>query len=407
MAFGIAGMASMGISVAAIFWIFLPIVKIDVGKGEKLLAVQEGSHGIVAVVDRPSDHDRRIKVDNYYTLGGLASRDNELLQGQLPLLLHPAPKRVLHIGSATGISPSGALSFPVERVVAVELIPEVTDMARVYFAEANRHLYGDPRVESVNADGRNYLLGTRERFDVIVADLFIPWHAGTGSLYAEEQFALARSRLAPGGLFCQWLPLYQLSPEEFRMIVATFLRVFSQTTLWRGDFFADRPIVALIGHPDALPIDLDKLERRLNHFRRSGELQQKIFRDIAGVMMLYAGDLSQVADQFREYPINTDDRPLIEYLAPRIVGRHGQAPAEGKQWLTGLTLASFYRELQNNTLDKPDSIFPDQTVRHRQYRLAGEFFYNFNVLMAMGQTEMAAKTLDRVVELVPESLYRE
>jgi hypothetical protein len=138
-----------------------------------------------------------------------------------------------------------------------------------------------------------------------------------------------------------------------------------------------------------------------------GELHQKIFRDIAGVMMLYAGNPSQVADQFKDSPINTDDRPLIEYLAPRIVGRQGQAPAEGKQWLTGLTLASFYRELQNSTLDKPDPIFPDQTVRHRQYRLAGEFFYNFNVLMAMGQTEMAAKTLEHIVELVPEELYRQ
>jgi spermidine synthase len=405
--FGIAGVAGIGISLTATFWAVLPIVKIDVGKGEKLLAVQEGSHGIVAVVDRPSEHDRRIKVDNFYTLGGLASRDNELLEGQLPLLLHPAPKKVLHIGSATGISPAGALSFPVERVVAVELIPEVIQLASVYFADANRHLYDDPRVETVIADGRNYLLGTRERFDVIVADLFIPWHAGAGYLYSREQFALAKSRLADGGLFCQWLPLYQLSPDEFRLILATFLRVFPQATLWRGDFFADKPIVALIGHPDGRPLDLLELEQRLRRLRESGELRQKIFRDLAGVLMLYAGNLSASAERYAHVPSNTDDRPLLEYLAPRIVGRHGQAPVKGKEWFVGSTLASFYRELHADTLEKPDAIFPEQTLRHRQYQMAGEFFYNFNVLMALGQTELAGKSLEYVVDLVPEELYRE
>jgi spermidine synthase len=383
------------------------LVKVDRAKGETLLAVQEGSHGIVAVVDRPSIHDRRIKVDNYYTLGGLASRDNELLQGQLPLLLHPSPKAVLHIGSATGISPAGALSFPVKRVVAVELIPEVTDLARLYFADANRRLYDDPRVEAVIADGRNYLLGTRERFDVIVSDLFIPWHAGTGYLYSQEQFVLAKSRLADGGIFCLWLPLYQLSPDEFRMIVATFLRVFPQTTLWRGDFFADKPIVALIGHPDERPINLVDLEQRLTGLRESGELRQKIFRDLAGVLMLYAGNLSGASKRYADVPINTDDRPLLEYLAPRIVGHQGIAPAKGKEWLVGSTLVSFYRELHADVLEKPDAIVPDQTFRHQQYRMAGEFFYNFNVLMAMGQTELAGKSLQHIVELVPEALYRE
>jgi hypothetical protein len=124
-------------------------------------------------------------------------------------------------------------------------------------------------------------------------------------------------------------------------------------------------------------------------------------------MMLYAGNLTASADRYTHAPINTDDRPLLEYLAPRIVGRHGQAPAQGKEWFVGSALASFYRELHADILEKPDAIFPEQTLRHRQYQMAGEFFYNFNVLMAMGQTELAGKSLEYVVELVPEELYRE
>ena len=65
-------------------------------------------------------------------------------------------------------------------------------------------------------DARNFLRATSERFDVIVADLFVPWQAGTGALYAREHFEAARAHLAPGGLFCQWLPLYQLGEPSSR-----------------------------------------------------------------------------------------------------------------------------------------------------------------------------------------------
>jgi hypothetical protein len=49
------------------------------------------------------------------------------------------------------------------------------------------------------------------------------------------------------------IPLYQISEDVFDGIAASFLDVFPQTTLWRGDFSAGEPAVALIGHtsPDA------------------------------------------------------------------------------------------------------------------------------------------------------------
>ena len=53
----------------------------------------------------------------------------------------------------------------------------------------------------------------------------------------------ASQRLAPGGIYCQWLPLYQLTREEFDVIARTFLAVFPHVTLWRDDFYPDRPVV--------------------------------------------------------------------------------------------------------------------------------------------------------------------
>ena len=66
---------------------------------------------------------------------------------------------------------------------------------------------------------------------MIVGDLFVPWHAGTGYLYTAEHFRIVRERLKPGGVFAQWLQANQLSAEEFRIIAATFADVFEDAEI--------------------------------------------------------------------------------------------------------------------------------------------------------------------------------
>ena len=41
-------------------------------------------------------------------------------------------------------------------------------------------------------------MATRERFDMVNADLFVPYRSGAGSLYSKEHFESVRDRLAPG-----------------------------------------------------------------------------------------------------------------------------------------------------------------------------------------------------------------
>ena len=61
--------------------------------------------------------------------------------------------------------------------------------------------------------------------------------------------------------------------------------------------------------------------------------------------MLYAGNLSAVTDLFASAPLNTDDRPLIEFLAPRLT--RVAATFGNADWFTGENLASFYRYSRN------------------------------------------------------------
>jgi spermidine synthase len=155
----------------------------------------------------------------------------------------------------TGITAGAALMHPVGSVVALEIVPEVAEAARQDFAEWNARVVDDRRVEVVVDDGRNYLASTPAAFDVIVGDLLVPWRPAEAPLYTREHFASVRAALTADGVFCQWLPLYQLSPDQLAIIARTFLDVFPSATLWRGNFDPGAATLALVGQRGAGPLE--------------------------------------------------------------------------------------------------------------------------------------------------------
>ncbi len=295
-------------------------------RGSKLISYHDGEGATVAVTERV-DGQRMLWMNHRYLLGSSTALPSELGQGRLPLALHPSPARVALVGVATGITASAVLDFPpVKRVVAMEIIPGVADAA-AYFKAWNRSFFVDPRVEMVVADGRNHLLGTRETFDMIISDLFVPWHAGTGDLYTVEHFRICRERLAPGGIFAQWLPGWQLSAEELRVVTASLLEVFPAVTLWRNDFSIGQPVLALIAYRDSARIDTGAVRgacQRLGNIERP---RAAFLGNVLGLHMLYVCGDAQLRDWAVGAPFNTDDRPYIEYSAP--TSRYRQDQLQG------------------------------------------------------------------------------
>jgi len=291
-------------------------------EGETLLSYRDGETASVAVIQQRSGH-RVLQMNHEYVLGSTASVDREVRQGRIPLLLHPQPDRVALIGVGTGMTASAVKDFPVKRVVAVELVPGVA-AAQPYFQPWNRSFDADPRVELVVEDGRNYLLGTSEQFDVIISDLFVPWHAGTGDLYTVEHFQVARRRLAPGGVFAQWLPCYQLTVDELRTISASLLEAFPASTLWRNDFHTEFPILCLVGYRDGLAIDPARVAAACERLAETKRPPAPMLSSPAGLQMLYVCGDAALRDWVRGAPLNTDDRPSIEYTTPRSLFEHRQ-----------------------------------------------------------------------------------
>ena len=170
-----------------------------------------------------------------------------------------------------------------------------------------RSRFTDPRVRILPEDGRNYLAATDDLYDLIIADIFLTYRAGVGSLYTLEHFQTVKSRLEPGGMFVQWVTMFDLSEEEFGIIARTMLEAFDQVTLWRRGFSPRFPIYALIARAEASPLDLPALQRGLDHLVDAEVLSPDVW--VTNIpLAAYVANLRQAESLFAHLPVSTDDR---------------------------------------------------------------------------------------------------
>ncbi len=362
---------------------------------EELVEVFDGSAATVAVIRRLKS--LRIKVNNFYSLGGTDARNHEERQAHLPLLLHPNPKSVYFLGMGTGITAGAALRHPVENVVVTELIPEVIEASNKYFTEYLNNLFDDKRASIFAEDGRNYLLGTDEKYDVIIADLFVPYKAGTGSLYSQENYQNALDRLNENGLYAQWLPLFQMSEEEFGIITNTMLQVFPQVTLWRGKFHPTKPIALLIGHTNLSAINLTSIETRISQVKDNPFTKSDINKIAEGpypltidrYLQYYIGNLSISQNIFKRYPVNVDDHPIIEYQAP-IADR--QRLAQQTERFHYAQLIEFYELIYQTSPPEKDPFLINVPKHKLDLIFAGLLYHKFKVFQ-LGKKDKQARIL--------------
>lgn len=293
---------------------------------DRLVAYNEGSAAAVSVVETRS-RGRVLKIDGTYRLGSSASGFAQRRQGLIPLLLAPKPERALFLGVATGSSVGATVRWPLERTVGVELVPGVLDYLPLFSRVNDGISLAQPRgVELVEADAKFWVRTSTDEFDVIVGDLFVPWRAGEGSMYTREHFTAVSERLAPGGIFVQWLPLYQLPTLEFKTVLATFLSVFADVHgVWLY-FQAEQPALGLLGsnEPWSLPSDLaERIRERAEWLERDGLTDVD---ELVASVMFDVGELRTLVDpdgelgSFGVAGLETRDHPRVEFGAPWSIG---------------------------------------------------------------------------------------
>ncbi len=255
------------------------------------------------------------------------------LQGQIPLLEARDPKRVLHIGFGSGGTCWAVSRHPVERIDVVEIAPEVLRVSDRYFADINHHVLADPRVHTIINDGRNYLLATENRYDVILSDSIHPVYAGNSTLYTLEYFRLCREHLEPGGVVSMWLPLYSLSRDSYLRILSAFHRVFPRTVVWY-DIGVLNEFTIVTGMVEPGPVSLRW--RALGDPRLLESLRIARIQGAADLEARLLLDPVRVALTCRDVPPHVDDLPVVEYRSGRLLDRE-------RSWLANFRMLAARR----------------------------------------------------------------
>jgi spermidine synthase len=160
-----------------------------------------------------------------------------------------------------------------------------------------------PNVRIRIDDGRNYLLTTDKRYDMITADLIIPTHAGAGKLWSVEYWRLARDALKDDGIMLQWIGNYQ--PDRFNLIVRSFLEVFPNATLWGGTL--------LVGTKHPLVLDRALFEQKLTDPTTRRVLGTIGITSFDSLTALFSAGPRALREFVGDGPLLTDDRPRLEY----------------------------------------------------------------------------------------------
>jgi spermidine synthase len=285
----------------------------------KLHFYKEDVYGLTSVVEIMPLHQKLLITNRLYGQNSsdmLGLEDHRRL-GHIPLLLHPEPQSALVIGLGAGISLRGVNEQAIKEIDCVELSGGVIQAAH-YFSSENSRITENPDINFIIDDGRSYIGASAKKYDVIIGDILFPMSSGSSNIFSREYFALCKNRLQTDGLFCQWLPIHQLSLQDLKIIIKTFKTVFPNTSLWYGMIGESVPVVGCIGTEKRLEINFAWLQTKY----RNRSLVKKLAEINLGNPYLLLSHFIMEGDSINNFCvgeiINTDDRPIIEFLTPKL-----------------------------------------------------------------------------------------
>jgi spermidine synthase len=283
---------------------------------DQYLFVSEGAASTVAVHVGPDGFR------NFHVSGRVEASNNpndmrlQRLLGHLSALAHPNPESVLVVGLGAGVTAGAIALHPeVKRIVICEIEPRVVGAAKQFAAE-NYGVLTDPRVEVVFDDARHFLATTHERFDIITSDPIHPWVRGNSVLFSKEYYAIVGSRLRPGGIATQWVPLYETSEQAIKIQMQTFMTAFPNGTVWNSAVGGNGYDVVLLGTQQPLHLDLASIQKRLDASPRIVEsLRQVRIRSLADLIATYGTQGGDMHAWLAGTSENRDFSLKLEYIS--------------------------------------------------------------------------------------------
>jgi spermidine synthase len=379
---------------ALVLAIWMPsLAFVDVPEGGHIVSYSDGAMSSVSVVE-DAQGVMRLRIDNRQQEGSSDSRLADARQALLPLLLHPSPKHALFLGLGTGVTAFSAAEDPTLQVDAVELLPEVI-AASNYFTQPLLTDGQPSRLHTITADARHYVRASQQQYDVIVSDNFHPARSGSAALYTVEHFRAVQNRLAPGGLFCQWLPLHQLDLETLRAIVKAFITAYPDAQAILATNSLETPTIGLVGGAPSdskqQRFDARQMKQRLAAAAWPQKPADFGFTDefaVLGSFIAGPASLTRFSESARP---NTDDHPVVAYMAPHITYAPDSLPRDRLVALLGELSAA------------PTEVLADTSDATTQQRLTA-YWAARNHYLEIGRSVQPTADVQRMLAQVREPL---
>lgn len=292
------------------------------GDGSKILFYKDGKTSSVSVTAAP---DGRVNIATngkpdaaIMMRSGLQATQDEptmVLLAALPLAMLETPKKAAVIGFGSGLTTHTLMGdHRLEKVDTIEIEESMVQGAR-FFGPKTQRAYSDKRSNIVIDDAKSYFAGKKEKYDLIISEPSNPWISGVGALFSKEFYKFVPNHLNEGGLFVQWVQLYEINDA----LVGSILKGLSPEFEDYGAWISNTSDLLIVASPKGkLPnldfsrlLGSDLMKSDLNRMAITSEEHLR-FRKIADAKMLRA--LSQLHES---PPASSDYYPILGLNAPK------------------------------------------------------------------------------------------
>ena len=175
-------------------------------------------------------------------------------QALLPLITlayNPGARTAAVIGQGSGMSSHFLLGSPhLRSLTTIDIEPEMIRGSRRAFYPANKRVFDDPRSAFAVADAKSYFASAGQRYDLILSEPSNPWVSGVSGLFTTEFYARLRGYLSEGGVFGQWLHLYEIDDALVLGVIAAVQANFASYEIY---LVANTDILIVASMRDSLP----------------------------------------------------------------------------------------------------------------------------------------------------------
>lgn len=218
------------------------------GEFKPLLYLGEDAESGFVSVGRREDGTLELRTNGKFQGDDREQMTAQYSFGYLPALAAPRTDKAFVIGLGTGVSVRALADGGFRKIDVADISEPIIHAARVYFRDANGAILEDPRVTMIHDDGRNALALAPDRYDVISVELSSIWFAGVANLYSADFYTIVHNKLAPGGIFQQWVQFHHMRLEDLYVALNTVHQRFKYVALWysggQGQILAsDQPLV--------------------------------------------------------------------------------------------------------------------------------------------------------------------